>query len=495
MMSNNNSNTVQAFWVAFGSVISYGFILLTSMILSRYFAKGDYGTYKQVMYVYSTLLVVFTLGLPRAYSYFLPRIPLSEVKDTINKITYLFFLLGMLFSALLYFGSSSIALFLKNPDLDYAIELFSLVPIFMLPTMGVDGILATFKKSKYIAVYKGLSSFFQLVCVSVPVVFFNGTYETAIIGFTISSLLICIIALYLKSMPVRNEKKLKSSVKYKDIFGFSIPLLYASLWAILMNSADQFFISNYFGKEVFAEFSNGWMDLPFVSMIVGATSIVLLPVFSKIINENESAYQEIRPIWLGTMEKTAKMIYPLLLYCMVFSETIMVVLYGEAYYNSGIYFRIKLFLNLFNLIAFAPLLLALGATKYYANVIAIWAVITIVLEYAFINIFSNPYVIPVISVVCHLGVIFSLLHYIARYLKTPLIGLLPLKLMTTITLSGIPTLLVLYYVFVTVLELDHLLILSITLILYLFIFLVIARKVNIDYKSILNPLLKIRRKP
>src|SRR5690554_129779 len=441
-MSKNNSNTVQAFWVAFGSVISYGFILLTSMILSRYFAKGDYGTYKQVMYVYSTLLVVFTLGLPRAYSYFLPRIPLSEVKDTINKITYLFFLLGMLFSALLYFGSSSIALFLKNPDLDYAIKLFSLVPLFMLPTMGVDGILATFKKSRYIAIYKGLSSFFQLVCVSVPVIFFNGTYETAIVGFSISSLLICIVALYLKSMPVRNEKKLKSSVKYKDIFSFSVPLLFASLWGILMNSADQYFISNYFGKEVFAEFSNGWMDLPFVSMIVGATSIVLLPVFSKIINENESAYQERRSIWTSTFEKTAKMIYPLLVYSMVFSEVIMVVLYGENYSNSGTYFRIKLFINLFNLIAFAPLLLALGATKYYARVIALWAIITIVLEYIFVNIFNNPIVIAIISVICHLGVILFLLRYIANFLKTPIINLLPVKLMIAIILISLPILLI-----------------------------------------------------
>lgn len=152
-MGNNNSNTIQAFWVAFGSVISYSFILLTSMILSRYFDKGDYGTYRQVMYVYNTFLVVFTLGLPRAYSYFLPRVPTGEAKDTISKITYLFIGLGIIFSLLLFFGSPLIAVFLKNPDLKYAIKLFSLVPVFMLPTMGVDGILASFKKSQYIAIH------------------------------------------------------------------------------------------------------------------------------------------------------------------------------------------------------------------------------------------------------------------------------------------------------------------------------------------------------
>ena len=78
------------------------------MILSRYFDKADYGTYKQVMYVYNTLLTVFTLGLPKAYSYFLPRVNPQEAKDLINKITRLFFLLGGVFSILLFLGASLI---------------------------------------------------------------------------------------------------------------------------------------------------------------------------------------------------------------------------------------------------------------------------------------------------------------------------------------------------------------------------------------------------
>lgn len=490
MDNHSKSSTVQAFWVAFGSVISYGFVLLTSMILSRYFPKGDYGTYKQVMYVYTTLLVVFTLGLPRAYSYFLPRVPLTEAKDTINKITNLFFILGIVFSSLLFFGSSIIASFLKNPDLDYAIKLFSLVPLFMLPNMGVDGILATYKKSKYIAVYKGLSSFFQLVCVSVPVIFFNGTYISAIIGFNISSLVICIIALYLKSMPVRKEKKLKSSITYKDIFSFSIPLFYASLWGIIMNSADQFFISNYFGKEVFAEFSNGWMDLPFVSMIVGATSVVLLPVFSKIINENESAYIQIKPIWTSVFEKTAKLIYPLLIYSMVFSEVIMVVLYGENYANSGLYFRIKILINLFNLIALAPLMLAMDATKYYAKIIAYGAIITIILEFIFVNIIDSPFVIAVISVICHVGVILFMLRYIAKFLKTSMIDLIPVRLMCAIVISSLPILLILYYILVIALSINNIMILIISLVVYALFFFIISKKLNIDYISIIKPLFR-----
>lgn len=70
MSKEQTSNTKQAAWIAIGSFFSFIVGIVSPMILSRYFGKGDYGTYKQVMYVYNTLLTIFTLGLPKAYAYF-----------------------------------------------------------------------------------------------------------------------------------------------------------------------------------------------------------------------------------------------------------------------------------------------------------------------------------------------------------------------------------------------------------------------------------------
>ena len=128
IMSRTN-NTRQAAWIAIGSLFSFGFGIISSMILSRYFDKADYGTYRQVIYVYNTLLAVFTLGLPRAYSYFLPRVSNNEAKSVINKINILFFVLGGLFSFLLYFGSEYIASFLKNSELELSLKIFSPDPL------------------------------------------------------------------------------------------------------------------------------------------------------------------------------------------------------------------------------------------------------------------------------------------------------------------------------------------------------------------------------
>jgi O-antigen/teichoic acid export membrane protein len=387
----NTNNTQQAFWVGIGSLFSFGFSIVSSMILSRYFDKGDYGTYKQVIYVYSTLLTIFTLGLPKAFSYYLPRVPLNEAKNLINKITNLFYLLGGIFSILLFVFSVQIALFLKNPDLSLAIKIFSPVPLLMLPTMGLESILATYRKTQFITIYTVSTRIFTLLCVVLPVIIFKGTYIHAIIGFVVASALTFVLAVYFKFLPVRHEANDKCNISYQEIFRFSLPLLYASLWGMLIGSADQFFISRYFGNEVFADFSNGSLELPFVGMIVGAGATVLGPLFSRQVHEKADVKKEILPLWISVFEKTAKLIYPLVLFFWFFADIVMILLYGAQYENSGIYFRIKLIVNFFTIISYVGLIMAINANKFYANVHFLHAFILILLEFLSVKLFNRKY--------------------------------------------------------------------------------------------------------
>ena len=140
----NSSNTIQATWLGIGSLVSLGFGIISAAILSRFLSKTDYGTYKQVLYVYNTLLIVFTLGLPRAYSYFLARVNKEEGFSLVQKINSMFFVLGAIFSIVLFLGSSLFADLLNNPELKLSLQYFSLTPILMLPLMGIESVMATY---------------------------------------------------------------------------------------------------------------------------------------------------------------------------------------------------------------------------------------------------------------------------------------------------------------------------------------------------------------
>lgn len=487
-MSTNNAK--QTAWIAIGSLCSFGFTIVSSMILSRFFSKDIYGTYKQVLYVYNTLLTVFTLGLPQAYSYFLPRISNDSARSLIKKISKVFVLLGFAFSVLLFCGADYIAVVLKNSELGEGLRYFAIVPIFMLPTMGLESILATYRKSMYIAIYTVLTRIVMLLFVVAPVVLWDGGLKHAIIGFDIASLLSFLLAVYLKYLPVRKMGEKKTNISYKEIFRFSIPLLFASIFGIIITSADQFFVSRYYGTTIFADFANGSIDLPFVGMIIAAMATVLSPLFSRLNNEGVDPTTEIFPIWESTFEKSIQLIYPLVIYCLFFADTIMVILYGEIYESSSIYFRIRLITNFFTLIAYAPLLINIGKVKLYANVQMYGALLLIGLEYLVVKMFDTAIAIGVVSTVCTIGRIFFLLCTISKYFRVGLLDLFPIKLIMKILIPSAIILFIERYVLIDVLYLGHLMIFILSLLIYAVVYLLYCCFIKIDYISIIQ---QIRR--
>jgi O-antigen/teichoic acid export membrane protein len=487
---NKTNNTKQTFWVLLGSLSSFGFLILSSVLLSRYFNKYDYGIYKQVIYIYSTLLVVFTLGVPKAYSYFLPRVPVSQAKDLISKLNYVLICLGGSLSLLLFFGADMIALAMNNVNLTRPLQYFSLVPLFMLPTMGIEGILATFNQTKLLAFYDVSSRFVMLLCVALPVVFFEGDVNSAIIGFSVASFFSFVVALFLKNQPVRKVIKEETIITYKDIFNYTIPIMGASIWGIIISSSDQFFISRYFGNEVFADFANGSLEIPFVGMIVSATSIVLAPIFSRKVFENKADSDiDIIDLWMSVLSKTVKMIYPIVIFFFVFSDVIMIILYGNKYQTSGIYFQIKLVVNFFTLIAYGPLILAIGGHRFYFKVHMYGAIILILLETISVYSIKSPIAITVISVLCQIARIVIILYYISNYFKIKFLSLFPILLILNILIPSVVILYSLRYLLIYIIQLEDFILILTAGIVYILFFFLWTKYRNIDYLSIVKPLL------
>lgn len=81
------------------------------------------------------------------FSYFLPKLPIEQAKQTINKIINIFYVTGLIFSALLFLSAPYLAEGFKNPDLTEAVRIYSPVAFFLLPTLGLEGILATYQRA------------------------------------------------------------------------------------------------------------------------------------------------------------------------------------------------------------------------------------------------------------------------------------------------------------------------------------------------------------
>jgi O-antigen/teichoic acid export membrane protein len=417
---------LQAFWVGIGSFGSFLVGLISAALFSRYFDKAEYGTYRQILFVYNTLLVIFSAGLPRVYAYYLPKVDIEQSRDVVNKITRILLLMGLIFSAFLFFSSGIIASVLKNPELEKGLKLFSPIPLMLLPTLGIEGIFSTYKKAHIIAIYNILSRSILLICIILPVMLIERSYVYAIYGWFLAGLVTLIIAFYFKNLPFRGVQSKTSDISYRTIIAYSLPIGIASLWGIASKAADQFYISRFFGAEVFAVFSNGFIQLPLVEMITGATSVVLMPEFSRM-THNQINTNNIVVLWRNAIIKSALIIYPLVVFFIFYAKSIMVILYSNSYVNSTIYFQIAMVLNFFNIIIFTPLILALGKTRFYSNVHLYLALTAWVMDYVIILIFNSPISIAVFSILLAVSKTIFFVLYIARVLRVSFLSLIPAK--------------------------------------------------------------------
>ena len=481
------------FWVAVGSFSSFAMALISAAVLSRYFSKTEYGTYKQILYVYNTLLILFTAGFPRVFNYFLPRYTLAQGKEIVFKISKVLLLTGLAFSIFLFVFSGVIADILKNPELSTGLKYFSPVPLLLLPTLGIEGIFSTYKKTIYIALYNTLTRTLMLVFIVVPVILFSKSYITAIYGWIAVSVITLIIAYLFKNIPFKGVKPEKSGLGFKEILNYSLPLVSAMIAGTIYRAANQFFISRYFGPEVFAEFSNGFIEIPFVHMITGATSTVLMPLFSKIIYE-KSDVSKITDLWCSALRKSAILIYPMVIFFMFYSKQLVTIVYSETYAASASYFSIAMLLNFFNIIIFAPLLLSLGETKFYARLHYGLAIATWLVEYIVILIFKTPIAIAISFVVIAIfGIIISL-GYSAQKLGVSFLNLFPVnKLIIIVIHSFISLFLINILVRHLIPNVPILLFVVIAGLGYIIVLLASGRWFKINYLDIIYPLL-LRKK-
>lgn len=487
-MGKNSNNTILAFWIGIGKFSTFAISLLSAAILSRYLSKPEYGTYKQILYVYNTLLIVFTAGLPRVFSYFLPRYSLGQGKEIVVKISKILFLTGLVFSVFLFAFSGLVADILKNPELSKGLKYFSPVPMLLLPTLGIEGIFSTYKKTIFIAVYNILTRALMLVLIVVPVVLYSSNYITAIYGWVAASAVTMITAYFFKSIPFRGVTMAKSGLGFKEILKYSLPLVVATIAGTLNRAASQFYISRYFGSEVFAEFSNGFVEIPFVGMITGATSVVLMPVFTKIIYE-KSDISQVTDLWQSALKKSAVLIYPMVIYFLFYSKQLVTIVYSETYTESSKYFSAAMILNFFNIIIFAPLLLSLGKTRFYAKLHFGLAITAWVVEYLVIIIFKTPLAVAVSILFIDVGGILISLTYSAKCLGVNFLNLFPVGRFIIIALHSFISLFLVNLLLRNIIpEVADVWFVAIAGVMYVTILLISARWFKINYVEILIPL-------
>jgi O-antigen/teichoic acid export membrane protein len=379
------SRTLKAGILVFGQGITALSAILIGAYLSRELSKADYATYRQTLLSYRFVAPVLMLGLPQALLYFLPQHE-EQKRKVLFKITSTLFVVGCVFSLLIFFGGNHLlAKRFNNPDLAGALKLFAPYAAMMLPVSLLTNCLVACGKVKIVAIYNIVSSAALLVILFVWMTM-NSSYEGAIKANLVHALLIFVPAILVMWAISGKPADDKEPVKLKEILKYSLPLGVGLMVGQFNLNLDKVIVAAMTTPEDFAVYVNGAMEVPLIGMITGAASAVILPDMVKACKEGNK--MEALELWKRAAVKSALIIFPAAAFLMVMAPELMTFIYSDAYVESSLPFRIYLCILPLRIMFFGVLFQAVNRSSLVLQRALINVIVNGVLTIIFIWLFG-----------------------------------------------------------------------------------------------------------
>ncbi|WP_350608190.1 oligosaccharide flippase family protein [Pseudoalteromonas sp. MER144-MNA-CIBAN-0113] len=351
------------------------------IFLVRNFPEEEFGTYQQVLLVVSLASILFSAGVPVSLTYFYGQYAKYSQRQQIFKRFFIFQLLLLCLGAiLLALFAKPLAELINNP----LIEKFIVIILVLFVTT------ATFEYFKNLSVITGglkgylyLTTSIQLITVliNIFIVIFLENLAYVLFFSAFSNLLLFLFLLYVNknSFLLRVNRGFVSSVEIKYIIAMGS----VSLVAVLNGYIDQLMVSFLMDASSFATLKVGAFQIPFISIITGSLLTAMIPVISKLIRSNDT--NGVIAVWKESIEKATVLLVPIVIFCLIYSNEIILTLFGEKYENSVIVFQVYMFQWLRAVVIFGGVMGAIGLEKALFKNTLVTTILNVVLNYFLIS--------------------------------------------------------------------------------------------------------------
>ncbi|MHB9131099.1 MAG: lipopolysaccharide biosynthesis protein [Armatimonadota bacterium] len=356
------------------------------MVLARVLPdEASYGTLCQLIMLYMVLSQIFAIGLPQSTYYFLPRYADGARRGFLTQLIVLLTISGTLMGLGFYIGADMIGHALNSPQLPPLLRLFAIYPVLMLPTLAVEGTLLYAKRPIATVLFNATvrcGMFFALVIPAwhhAPMTHMVATWMVFAIAMWGLALFLMLSTVW--HLPFAWERSM-----LRDEWGFSAPLALGAILSLAAAYLDRFYASHAFGAKAFGVYSNATMEIPTVTMVTNAVSIVLMAEFSRRTAQGEFA--AVMPIWHGAILKCAAFIFASLGFLAFWGTDTMRLFFSDRFIDSGVIFSIYVWIIPLRMLALQPLFISLGATRAVIAILVIGFIIEFCLIMGFGHLFG-----------------------------------------------------------------------------------------------------------
>ena len=312
-----------------GRVLSFAATFFIPVVLVRVFNQTEFGTYKQLFLIQSTLFLAAQCGMATSLYYFLPRTPELGGRYVANSLLFLG-AAGLLACLGLAAASPALARWMNNPELAGYLVWIGLYEFLMTAASALEMVLISRHRYRWASASYAFSDIARAAAFIIPALLF-GQLIWLLKGAVAVAALRTVVALAYYGREFRGSLRLDWGL-FKSQLGYAIPFGLAVLLEIVQGNLPSYVVSYLTNPATFAIFAVGCLQIPLVDFAASPTSDVMMVKMQERLAESRLA--AVVEIWHDTTWKLALLFFPLVALVAVAAHDIIVLLFTARYLAS-----------------------------------------------------------------------------------------------------------------------------------------------------------------
>lgn len=309
--------------------------IIHQILLARYLGPDYYGLFNLglgIIMLLSTFAVFGLFGsLSRFVPYHLKRNEKEIIKASINFSLIFVMVLSCVIAALLFMFSDKISINIFNEiRLQPVLKIFSVILPIIAVGRVLEAIIRGYKAVKYNTFIYQIGS--TLIKIPIFIIFIVIGHQ--FFGALFSYLVGCIFCVVVPLILIRKKlfpdylKIDKVSVS-KKLLSFSWPLALTGMVFILMSKTDTILLGYFLGTQPVGIYTTVLVIAGLLNVVGSSFRYIFLPVITEFFAKKDM--NGLETIFKSTSKWVFMIVFPILLYIILFPTEILELLYGSAY--------------------------------------------------------------------------------------------------------------------------------------------------------------------
>ncbi|HWF08959.1 MAG TPA: oligosaccharide flippase family protein [Bryobacteraceae bacterium] len=312
-----------------GRTLAFAATFFIPVILVRIFDPTQFGTYKQLFLVFTSVYLIAQVGMATSLYYFLPQAPQHAGRYAANSLLFLGSTGAVCLGSLTLLGPQ-IARWLSNPALAGYLGWIGLYTFLMMLSSALEIVMISRKRFTAASATYALSDLARAAAIILSVLIFHD------IGWLLKGAVFVALARAVATVTwfhreFRGEFRPDYTLLRQQL-GYALPFAAAVVVEILQSSVPQYAVSGMFDPATFAIFAVGCLSIPLVDVTASPTcDVMMVTMQEKLASGWPSAVLE---IWHDTTSKLALVFFPLALFAILSAREIIILLFTQKYIAS-----------------------------------------------------------------------------------------------------------------------------------------------------------------